>query len=57
MTAATTVTNAEETKVWGVWTPEEFKDALAFAVVVAAVSFIITLLYRWTDAYLKATTW
>ena len=53
MTAATTVTNAEETKVWGVWTPEEFKDALVFAIVTSCITFALTLFYKWLGKYLE----
>jgi len=36
---------------------QEFKDALAFAIVVAIVSFGVTLFYKWVSKYLEITKW
>jgi len=33
-------------KIFGIWTEEEFKDTLAIAAIVAAGTFITTVLYR-----------
>jgi len=40
-------------KILGVWTPEAFRNAVIFAAVVAVTSFFVTLLYKYTLAYLE----
>ena len=37
----------------GVWTKEEFYDAVIFASIVAVVSFCITLFYRYVSKWLE----
>ncbi len=42
-------------KILGVWTQEEFKDVIVYAVVVAIFSFFGTVFFQWISKYLKET--
>jgi len=47
----------DEKKILGVWTKDEFIDSLIYSTVVAIVSFVLTMFYRYLSKWLQLKKW